>query len=70
MIGEEESHLRKLFPEYAAYAARVPRLWPRFSSASGGGTPFEWPLYRRNQEYQALAGYLAGAALLAIKLWW
>ena len=70
VIGEEESHLRKLFPEYAAYAARVPRLWPRFSSASGGGNRFEWPLYRRNQEYQALAGYLAGAALLAIKLWW
>ena len=70
VIGEEESHLQNLIPEYAAYAARVPRLWPRFSCASGGEDRFEWPLYRRNQEYQALAGYLAGAALLAIKLWW
>jgi protein-S-isoprenylcysteine O-methyltransferase Ste14 len=70
VIGEEESHLRKIFPDYAAYAAHVPRLWPRFSGAPGGAACFEWALYKRNQEYQALAGYLAGAALLAVKLWW
>ena len=68
VIGEEESHLRKLFTEYAEYAARVPRLAPRFSAAGGGGGKFRWSLYFRNQEYQALLGYLAGAAALIWKV--
>jgi protein-S-isoprenylcysteine O-methyltransferase Ste14 len=67
VIGEEESHLRHLFPEYTAYAARVPRLVPRLRAAEWGGR-FQWALYRRNREYQALLAWLAGAALLGIKL--
>lgn len=68
VIGEEESHLRKLFPEYAGYAASVPRFLPQLSHAGSGGEPFRWSLYMRNREYQALAGYLAVAAWLVIKL--
>ena len=72
VVGEEEAHLRRLFPEYDAYAARVPRLMPRFSPgrepASAGAEKFRWSLYIRNREYQALAGFLAGVALLLIKL--
>jgi protein-S-isoprenylcysteine O-methyltransferase Ste14 len=67
VIAEEESYLRKRFPEYADYAARVPRLVPRMPAAACRGR-FRWALYRRNQEYQALAGYLAGAALLLWRL--
>ncbi|MBI3694372.1 MAG: isoprenylcysteine carboxylmethyltransferase family protein [Acidobacteria bacterium] len=67
VVGEEESHLCKLFPEYAAYAAQVPRLWPRRSPAFPGGR-FQWKLYLRNKEYQALVAYLVVAALLAGKL--
>ncbi len=33
VVELEEQHLRKLFPDYAAYAARVPKLLPRLSSA-------------------------------------
>jgi len=66
VIELEEQHLRKLFPRYADYAARVPVLWPRLTSG-GGRQPFRWKLYLRNQEYQALAGFLAGAALLLWK---
>lgn len=61
-IELEEQHLRKLFPEYAAYAARVPMLWPRWRAPGGAG--FRWRLYWRNEEYQAAAGFLAGAAWL------
>ncbi|MGD0200832.1 MAG: isoprenylcysteine carboxylmethyltransferase family protein [Bryobacteraceae bacterium] len=61
-IELEEQHLRKLFPEYAAYAARVPMLWPRWRAP--GGERFRWRLYWRNEEYQAAAGFLAGAAWL------
>ena len=66
-IGEEESHLRRLFPEYAEYAARVPRLALRLSPAYGRGR-FRWSLYRRNREYQALLAYVTVAALLISKL--
>ncbi len=62
----EEQHLRKLFPQYAEYAANVPLLLPRLQRW-GGGSRFRRDLYVRNQEYQALLGFLAGAALLAWK---
>ena len=62
VIELEEQHLRKLFPEYEEYAKRVPRLGVRASRATGGG--FQWALYVKNQEYQALAGYLIGLLLL------
>jgi protein-S-isoprenylcysteine O-methyltransferase Ste14 len=67
-IELEEQHLRKLFPEYAGYAQRVPRLGVRLSGRSGGES-FRLTLYRKNQEYQAAAGYIAGLALLAWKVW-
>jgi protein-S-isoprenylcysteine O-methyltransferase Ste14 len=66
VIELEEQHLRKLFPDYADYAREVPRLVPRLSSGGRGGR-FEFSVYWRNQEYQALAGFLAGAALLIWK---
>ena len=62
VIELEEQHLRKLFPEYARYAERVPRLGVRLPGSGGGG--FRWELYLRNREYQALAGYLGGLAFL------
>jgi protein-S-isoprenylcysteine O-methyltransferase Ste14 len=67
-IELEEQHLRTLFPEYAGYAQRVPRLGVRFPAASSRDS-FRLALYRKNQEYQAAAGYIAGLALLAWKVW-
>src|SRR5208282_2764826 len=59
VVQLEEQHLRSLFPSYADYARRVPKLWPRWSG--GVATKhFQWSLYRRNREYEALAGFLAG----------
>jgi protein-S-isoprenylcysteine O-methyltransferase Ste14 len=66
-IELEEQHLRRLFPDYAAYAQRVPMLWPR--PGARGSSGFEWRLYWKNEEYQALLGLLAGAALLVWKAW-
>lgn len=63
VIGLEEQHLRQLFPEFSEYCRRVPLLLPRgkkMETRQG----FRWSLYRRNEEYQALAGYLAGFAWL------
>jgi protein-S-isoprenylcysteine O-methyltransferase Ste14 len=66
VVELEEQHLRKLFPDYAEYARAVPKLIPRISSARAS-KHFEWRLYRRNREYEALAGFLAGVAVLAWK---
>ena len=70
VVSEEEAHLAKLFPEFREYAAAVPQFWPRGpvrleGFASGG---FRWALYSKNQEYNALLGYLLGIALLLWKL--
>jgi protein-S-isoprenylcysteine O-methyltransferase Ste14 len=63
VIQNEEQHLRKLFPDYASYAASVPALWPQFRGR-GARTAFRWSLYMRNQEYQAAAGFAAGVLYL------
>jgi protein-S-isoprenylcysteine O-methyltransferase Ste14 len=66
VIEQEEQHLSKLFPQFAAYANRVPLLVPHGRKTSGTAN-FSSRLYVRNQEYQALIGYLAGLLLLAWK---
>ena len=64
----EEQHLRALFPEYADYSARVPLLVPRRPGQVSKGH-FRWTLYWRNQEYNALLGFLAGVAWLVWRAW-
>ena len=66
VVELEEQHLRSLFPEYADYAKRVPRLWPRFTGHSS--KHFRIEVYVRNQEYQALLGFLIGVAVLIWKV--
>ena len=66
-IELEEQHLRKLFPSFAAYAERVPALWPTLARARHKER-FRWGLYVRNREYQALIGFALGAALLVTKV--
>ncbi len=63
VIELEQQHLRSLFPEYAAYAARVPMLAPRLTAA-GERRAFEWALYIKNREYEAAAGFAAGVLFL------
>ena len=71
VIELEEQHLRKLFPQYAAYAREVPRIWPKWKAVRSQ-TGFRGELYKKNQEYQALAGFMAGTIILiwkAYKMW-
>ncbi|HEY1756771.1 MAG TPA: isoprenylcysteine carboxylmethyltransferase family protein [Bryobacteraceae bacterium] len=67
VVELEEQHLRELFPEYGDYARRVPRLFPKLSASAGARKRFQWAVYRRNREYEALAGFLAGVAVLVWK---
>jgi protein-S-isoprenylcysteine O-methyltransferase Ste14 len=66
VVALEEQHLAHLFPEFKDYARRTPRLVPRFGGVPAG-KPFRWQLYRRNREYEALMGFLMGAAVLIWK---
>lgn len=70
VIRAEEEYLRQRFgAAFEAYAARVPRLWPRIESKAsappGGG--FSLALYRRHREYQALLGFVALTLVLLAK---
>jgi protein-S-isoprenylcysteine O-methyltransferase Ste14 len=67
VIQLEQQHLRSLFPEYDAYAKRVPALLPRMTAAAGAQRAFQFTLYIKNREYQAAAGFIAGALLLLWK---
>jgi protein-S-isoprenylcysteine O-methyltransferase Ste14 len=62
-IELEEQHLTAILPGYAAYAARVPLIAPRWS-ALRTGQRFSFAQYRRNREYEALIGWSAGALWL------
>jgi protein-S-isoprenylcysteine O-methyltransferase Ste14 len=66
VVELEEQHLAALFPAYAGYAARVPKLIPG-PSRQKALKHFRWSLYRYNREYQAFLGFLAGAAVLLWK---
>ena len=69
VIQLEEQHLRSLFPDYAAYAAQVPALWPRlWPLPQKYPNPFRVALYLKNQEYQAGVGLAAGMLFLLWKL--
>lgn len=67
VIELEQQHLSKLFPNFADYSKRVPSLWPTLRPVKSGAR-FQWKLYIRNQEYQALLGFLAGEAFLVVKV--
>ncbi|HTS27622.1 MAG TPA: isoprenylcysteine carboxylmethyltransferase family protein [Bryobacteraceae bacterium] len=69
VIQLEEQHLRRLFPDYAAYAAHVPALWPRFSRFSQeNSNPFRVSQYLINKEYQAGMGFVVGVLFLVWKM--
>jgi protein-S-isoprenylcysteine O-methyltransferase Ste14 len=68
VIQLEEQHLRRLFTDYAAFAERVPMLWPRLPAMPDAtAEPFRWAIYLKNREYQAAIGFAAGAAFLIWK---
>jgi protein-S-isoprenylcysteine O-methyltransferase Ste14 len=71
-MAGEAALLAELFGDrYGVYAAHVPALMPRLTpwrdpGVSGGG--FTFAQYRRNREWEALLGALAGFGFLAAKL--
>jgi hypothetical protein len=71
VMRREEQELRAEYgTAFDEYARRVPLFWPR-PPQSAPAEPFSWEQYRRNREYQALAGALLAFAILAAEIvWW
>jgi hypothetical protein len=76
VMRSEEKDVRERFgAAFDEYASRVPLFVPRFPRrASEGqiarpGTGFSWLQYRRNREYQAVLGTLAGLAAVWLRMW-
>lgn len=78
VIRDEEENLRKRFgAAFDEYAARVPAFFPLFrdrsSEPSSPPRPpaelFSWAQYRRNREYQALIGTIAGLGVMWLRMW-
>jgi protein-S-isoprenylcysteine O-methyltransferase Ste14 len=65
-IELEEQHLAIILPGYRDFASRVPLLIPRWPGHWGPDS-FSAALYIKNQEYQALIGWIAGVAWLLIR---
>jgi len=72
VMRREEGHLRCQFgATYDRYADVVPLLLPtRFARRHtfSSGEKFSWKRYKKNREYEAAAGYLAGIIFLALKM--
>jgi protein-S-isoprenylcysteine O-methyltransferase Ste14 len=77
VMRNEEEDLRKRYgAAFDEYAARVPLFVPSFSESSTEPTPpaglpariFSWAQYRRNREYQALLGTIAGLGILWLRM--
>lgn len=68
VMEQEAAHLSNLFPDYAAYAARVPLLFP-WPSGCDASKPFSWEVFWRNKEQKAWYASLAGMGLLVLKAW-
>jgi protein-S-isoprenylcysteine O-methyltransferase Ste14 len=71
VIRDEETFLRRTFPQFEEYARRVPRILPRLSAYSdrvGASVGFSLDLYLKHREYNALIGAMAMIALLILEM--
>ncbi len=74
VMRNEESDLRSRYGRaFEDYAARVPFFFPRVSKRMSefpaAQRAFSWSQYRRNREYQALIGTLAGLGIVWFRMW-
>ena len=69
VMRREARNLSQRFGQaYDDYAAAVPLFFPCRMPAQSRGEKFEWKRYRRNHEYEAALGYLAGVIFLIVKI--
>ena len=70
VIELEEQHLREIFPDYRGLREQHPSPLTLAKMAGCARGSFSWELYRRNEEYKALIGFLIALAWLIVKCRW
>jgi len=72
VIRDEETFLRRTFPEFEEYAQRVPRMLPRCTrlpnASSEASAGFSFDLYLKHREFNALLGTVALTVALVVKM--
>ena len=69
VMRREERNLRQRFGQsFDEYATTVPLLFPYRKPHRLSQEKFEWKQYRKNHEYEAALGYLAGVVFLVVKI--
>jgi protein-S-isoprenylcysteine O-methyltransferase Ste14 len=70
MRNEAEDLHARFGALFDAYAAGVPLFFPRFTAAPAeSAAKFSWEQYRRNREYKALIGAIAGVGVVCLRMW-
>jgi protein-S-isoprenylcysteine O-methyltransferase Ste14 len=70
VMRREAQFLRGHFGEaYDRYAETVPLFFPKLRKTAVSREHFLWERYRKNREYEAALGWLAGIAFLTLKIW-
>jgi protein-S-isoprenylcysteine O-methyltransferase Ste14 len=79
VMRNEESDLKERFGStYELYAERVPLFLPKFWGATYGAQPpvpgaqsqaFSLDQYKKNREYRALLGTIAGFGVVLLRMW-
>jgi protein-S-isoprenylcysteine O-methyltransferase Ste14 len=67
VMRSEEAFLRSTFPDFEAYARRVPRLLPHWSGESLVAN-FSRDLYLKHREYNALIGAVLMMLAITVKM--
>jgi len=71
MRREERERSALTVEGYTEYAAQVPAFRPRLRAYAGGDAArFDFSLYLRNREWQAVVGCGAALVVLWAKCWW
>ncbi len=69
VMRREEAGLREQYGrEFEKYAGLVPLFFPGRKAQRGCKERFEWRRYRKNREYEAALGYVAGILFLILKI--
>jgi protein-S-isoprenylcysteine O-methyltransferase Ste14 len=76
MRNEERDLDHRFGAAFQTYAARVPLFFPLVVRRAGEppienkpDSAFSWEQYRRNREYQALVGTVAGFGIVWLRMW-
>lgn len=70
VMRREEEELRNRYGfVFEDYAARVPLFFPKLSGQGKGSDDFSWEQFKKNREYQAVLGVLAGIGVLFLLMW-